>query len=148
MPRSAYAEEVPGTALSTCSICLASLSISTRSVPIITLTPIGVRIPVDSMSMRALIGMVQAFETPGNCSALSISAISRSMVMPGRQFSFGLRLTIVSNISEGAGSVAVAARPALPYTEATSGNDRMIRSWVCISSAAFVTEMPGSVVGM
>ena len=104
---------MPGTAFSTCSICLASLSISTRSVPI-TLTPIGVRMPVDSMSMRALIGMVQALETPGNCSALSISAIRLSIVMPGRHCSFGLRLTTVSNISDGAGSVAVAARPALP----------------------------------
>jgi len=80
----------------------------------ITLTPIGVRMPVDSMSMRALIGMVQALETPGNCSALSISAIRLSMVMPDRHCSFGLRLTTVSNISDGAGSVAVAARPALP----------------------------------
>ena len=40
-----------------------------------TLTPTGVRMPVASMSMRALIGIVQALETPGNCSALSISAI-------------------------------------------------------------------------
>ena len=80
----------------------------------ITLTPIGVRMPVDNMSMRALIGIVQAFETPGNCRALSISAIRPSTVMPGRHSSFGLRLTTVSNISDGAGSVAVAARPALP----------------------------------
>ena len=55
---------------------------------------------------------------------------------------------MVSNISDGAGSVAVDARPALPNTDATSGNERMMRSWVCSSSAALVTEMPGSVVGM
>src|SRR3954452_10394526 len=61
----------------TASIWRAIFSISARSVPI-TLTPIGVRMPVDSMSMRALIGMVQALETPGNCSALAISAISLS----------------------------------------------------------------------
>jgi hypothetical protein len=79
-----------------------------------TLTPIGVRIPVESISMRALIGMVQALDTPGNCSALSISAIRPSTVTPGRHSSFGFRLTTVSNISDGAGSVAVAARPALP----------------------------------
>jgi hypothetical protein len=66
------------------------------------------------MSMRALIGMVQALDTPGNCSALSISAIRPSTVTPGRHSCFGFRLTTVSNISEGAGSVAVAARPALP----------------------------------
>src|SRR5271168_4476099 len=77
--------------------------------------------PVDSMSMRALIGMVQALLMPGNCSALSISAISVSTVTPGRHWSSGFRLMMVSNISTGAGSVAVAARPALPNTLATSG---------------------------
>jgi hypothetical protein len=46
--------------------------------------PIGVRMPVDSMSVRALMGIVQALATPGNCSALSISEISLSVVMPGR----------------------------------------------------------------
>lgn len=79
-----------------------------------TLTPTGVRMPVESMSMRALIGIVQAFDTPGNCSARSISAINPSMVIPARHCSFGLRLTTVSNISVGAGSVDVDARPALP----------------------------------
>ena len=51
-----------------------------------TLTPTGVRMPVDSMSMRALIGMVQALDTPGNCSARSISWIRLSMVTPGPPF--------------------------------------------------------------
>ena len=64
--------------------------------------------------MRARIGMVQAFETPGNCSAWSISAFRLSMVTPGRHSLFGFRLMMVSNISVGAGSVAVSARPALP----------------------------------
>ena len=77
-----------------------------------TLMPTGVRMPVASMSMRALIGMVQAFETPGNCSALSISATRLSVVTPGRHSSFGFRLMTVSNISVGAGSVEVSARPA------------------------------------
>ena len=54
----------------------------------------------------------------------------------------------VSNISVGAGSVAVAARPALPQTDSTSGKDLMILFWVCSSSAALVIESPGSVVGM
>ena len=40
------------------------------------------------------------------------------------------------------------ARPALPQTDATSGNERMMRSCICINSAALVTEMPGKVVGM
>ena len=51
--------------------------------------------------------------------------------MPGRHSSSGFRLITVSTISVGAGSVAVAARPALPHTDATSGNDLMILSWVC-----------------
>src|SRR5438105_3239257 len=104
--------------------------------------------PVESMSMRALMGMVQALETPGNCNALSMAAISLSVVMPGRHSFSGLRLITVSNISVGAGSVAVDARPALPQTESTSGNDLMILSCVCTNSAALVTDRPGSVVGI
>ena len=76
--------------------------------------PIGVRMPVDSMSIRALIGIVQAFEMPGIWTALSSSAMSLSMVIPVRHSDSGLRLMTVSNISSGAGSVAVCARPALP----------------------------------
>ena len=98
--------------------------------------------------MRALIGMVQALLTPGNCNALSISAMSLSTVMPERHSLSGLRLITVSNISVGAGSVAVDARPALPQTEATSGKDLMILFCVCTNSAAFVIDKPGSVVGM
>lgn len=92
--------------------------------------------------------MVQLLATPGNRSASSISAMSLSIVIPGRQCSSGLRLTTVSNISIGAGSVAVAARPALPNTEATSGKLLMIRSCACMSSAALVMDMPGSEAGM
>src|SRR5258707_11579206 len=55
---------------------------------------------------------------------------------------------MVSNISTGAGSVAVAARPALPKTLATSGKLLMIRSEVCSSSAVFVTDMPGTLTGI
>ena len=147
MTRSAKALVVPGTVRIAASIWRATFSISARSVPY-TLTPTGVRMPVASMSMRALIGIVQALDTPGNCSALSISAISLSIVMPGRHSLSGLRLITVSNISVGAGSVAVVARPALPHTDATSGNVLMILFWVCSSSAALVTDRPGSVVGM
>ena len=70
------------------------------------------------------------------------------MVMPGRHSVSGFRLMTVSNISSGAGSVAVAARPALPNTDATSGKLLMILSWVCSSSAALVTDIAGSAVGM
>ena len=145
--RSANADVVPGTCLTTVSISRAKRSISLRSLPK-TLMPIGVRMPVDSMSMRALIGMVQAFDTPGNCNALSISEISLSVVIPLRHSEVGLRLITVSNISVGAGSVAVFARPALPYTEATSGKLLMILFCVCNNSAALVIDMPGNDAGM
>src|SRR3954453_7281609 len=104
--------------------------------------------PVDSMSIRALIGMVQALDTPGNCNDRSISAMSLSTVIPGRHSFSAFRLITVSNISVGAGSVAVDARPALPHTDSTSGKDLMILFWVCTSSAALVTDKPGKVVGM
>jgi hypothetical protein len=110
--------------------------------------PIGVRMPVESMSIRALIGMVQAFEMPGNCSASSISAMSLSVVMPARHSFSGFRLITVSNISIGAGSVAVLARPAFPHTECTSGKLLMILFCVCSTSAALVMDMPGSEAGM
>ena len=138
---------VPGTFLTTASISRDTRSMSSRSEPN-TLMPIGVRMPVDSMSMRARIGIVQLFDTPGNCSALSSSAISLSVVMPGRHSDSGFRLITVSNISSGAGSVALPARPALPMTDSTSGKLLMMRSCSCTSSAAFVTDMPGSEVGM
>ena len=47
--------------------------------------PTGVRTPVVSMSMRPLIGMVQALVMPGSCSAWSISAISSSQEMRSGQ---------------------------------------------------------------
>ncbi len=70
------------------------------------------------------------------------------MVMPAGHWLSGLRLITVSNISIGAGSVAVAARPALPNTDSTSGKRLRIRSWVCSSSADLVTDNDGSVAGM
>jgi hypothetical protein len=91
--------------------------------------------------------MVQAFDTPGNCSALSISAIRLSIVTPGRHSSFGLRLMIVSNISVGRRIGCVGASR-LAEDRLDLGNDLMMRSCVCISSAALVTERPGRVVGM
>ena len=45
-----------------------------------------------------------------------ISSFSFSTVMPGRHCDSGFRLITVSNISRGAGSVAVSALPALPKT--------------------------------
>ena len=50
-----------------------------------------------------------------------ISSFSFSTVMPFLHLDSGLRFTIVSNISRGAGSVGVSARPAFPKTWLTSG---------------------------
>ena len=46
-------------------------------------TPTSDRMPVVSMSIRLMIGIVQMFATPGSCTARPISARSRSSVMPG-----------------------------------------------------------------
>ena len=71
------------------------------------------------------------------------------MVMPGRHSLFGFRLMMVSNISVGAGSVAVVRAARLAEDRLPPpGSDLMIRSCVCSSSAALVTDRPGSVVGM
>jgi hypothetical protein len=125
---------VPGTARRTASIWRATVSNSARSVPK-TFTPTGVRMPVDSMSMRARIGIVQALDTPGNCSAASISALRLSTVTPGRHSRFGFRLMIVSNIS-GRGGIGCGLRPSrLAEDGFHLGKDLMIRSCICMSSA-------------
>ena len=77
-----------------------------------------------------------------------MSAIRLSTVTPAGHSVSGLRLMMVSNISVGAGSVAVAARPDLPNTLATSGKPLMMRSCVCSSWPALVTDRPGRVTGM
>ena len=103
-------------------------SIVARSAPEI-FSPTGVRMPVVSMSMRALMGMVQAFETPGSFSAAFSSATSclremwsgvmwrktafsplgRPGGVPGvarvRHCDCGFSVMTVSSIESGAGSV-------------------------------------------
>src|SRR3546814_6009907 len=71
------------------------------------LMPIGLLMPVASMSMRLRIGGTKRLVRPGTCTAASSSCSSFSMVMPGRHSLFGLKVIVVSNISSGAGSVAV-----------------------------------------
>jgi hypothetical protein len=122
------------------------------------------------MSMRALMGMVQALTTPGNFMARSIPATSSSVLIrsgqmrrqgawshPGsseyqrrfiRHWSCGLRTMVISIMEKGAGSVEVSARPALPKTRSTSGKTRRVRSIDPSSCWASVTESPGIVVGM
>ena len=112
------------------------------------MTPTGVRIPVASMSMRPLIGMVQELVTPGKSSAASISSTSFSCVSPSRHSPSGFSTIVVSNMASGAGSVAVVARPALPKTLATSGNEARMLSCLISVSRAVAMLTPGSVVGM
>src|ERR1039457_1365389 len=127
--------------------------------------------PVVSMSTRALMGIVHAFEVPGILSAWFISSTNWSVeIWPGvnlrnmpfahlgaqeeyqvstfRDSASGLRTIMVSIMENGAGPVDVSARPALPSTEDTSGNCLMMRSCTCINCCACVTPMPGRVDGM
>ena len=80
--------------------------------------------------------------------ALFISSMSVSFVIPGRHWERGFSMTVVSIISTGAGSVAVSARPSLPKTRATSGNDFSLRSICWTIQPASRDGSPGSVVGM
>src|SRR5947209_7088492 len=102
------------------------------------LIPIGVRTPVESMSMRFLIGIVQMFGMPGKRRRASISVWSSSKVMCSgvknekshraglgqseyqrgvvRHSDSGFRTTVVSTIEKGAGSVGEVTRPAFPKT--------------------------------
>ena len=51
---------------------------------------------------------------------------------------------MVSIIVNGAGSVEVLARPALPNTRSTSGKVMRILSWTWSAFWASATDMPGS----
>ena len=113
-----------------------------------TLTPIGLLMPVASMSMRFRIGGIQTLVSPGTVTTRSSSAMSASGVSPARHWSRGLKWMVVSNISIGAGSVADSPRPALPNTVSTSGTVLMSRSVSCNSSETLAVEMPGSAEGM
>ena len=77
--------------------------------------------PVESMSIRLRIGMVQALVSPGMRRAASSSRISLSGVIPCRHSLRGLSAIVVSIIDSGAGSVAESARPTFPKTCRTSG---------------------------
>ena len=68
--------------------------------------------------------------------------------MPGRHSARGFSLMVVSNISIGAGSVALSARPALPNTRSTSGTVLISLSVCCSSARAASVDRPGNVVGM
>src|SRR5438105_9069886 len=100
------------------------------------------------MLIRLMIGCVQMFETPGIVVAWSSSPISFSRVMPGRHWDSGLRLTIVSVMFTGAGSVEVSARAIFATTDATSGAVWMAAFCFLVISIAWDREIAGSVTGM
>ena len=108
----------------------------------------GLLMPVASMSIRLRIGGTQMLERPGTLTARSNSSTSFSGVIPGRHSARGLNWIVVSNISIGAGSVALSARPALPNTRVTSGTVRIIRSVCWSSSPALAADSPGRAEGM
>ena len=110
--------------------------------------PTGLLMPVASMSMRLRMGGTHTLVRPGTWTARSSASTNFSAVMPVRHCVFGLNWIVVSNISSGAGSVAVSARPALPNTRATSGTVLIRRSVCCSSSEAFDADRPGSADGM
>ncbi len=129
------------------SICVVNRSMVARSAPA-TLMPTGLLMPVANMSMRLRMGGTQTLESPGTLTMRSSSSTSLSGVMPARHWSRGLNWMVVSNISSGAGSVAVSARPAFPKTVCTSGTVLMSLS-VCWSNCdALETDRPGNADGM
>ena len=125
----------PGTSLTTRSTRARDTIDLGKVVPAI-LMPTGLLMPVASMSMRLRIGGIQTFDSPGRLApARSSSSTSFSGVIPGRHCSRGLSWIVVSNISSGAGSVAVSARPILPNTRLTSGTRGDQPVGFCRSSA-------------
>ena len=127
------------------------------------------------MSMRARTGAVQAFVQPGTRVFLSRLSISSAVVIGrlsgqtrpsarltgrGAQLEYqrrcstrghserGLSRIVVSAIDSGAGSVAVSARPILPYTASMPGCLAIRRFCVASSNGASSWLMPGAVVGM
>ena len=113
-----------------------------------TFTPTSERIPVVSMLIRLIIGCVQMFDTPGSVVAWSSSPMSFSRVMPGRHSRSGFRLTTVSVMFTGAGSVEVSARAIFATTDATSGDLRIASFCLRAMSTACASPIDGSVTGM
>lgn len=144
-----------------------------RSLPI-TFIPIGVFIPVASMSIRVFIGIVHAPVNPGilrdfsinSESSLGVICLSVGNIFESgifiilghleknlsietlRHCSTGFNIIIVSIMDNGAGSVAVSALPALPNTLLTSGKLLMILSVCSNISCTLAIDIPGRVEGI
>src|SRR5258708_3044351 len=110
--------------------------------------PTLLRKPVVSISVRVWIGCQKMFAMPGVLILAFISAMILSHVMPGRHWPGGLKVTTVSNIESGAGSVDDSACPALPKTVWTSGILLSCRFCIWRTFVVSLIDMPGTAVGM
>ena len=165
---------VPGAAMIAARTARPTSSSRAGSAPTIRIAT-GVRAPVAIMSVRARAGAVQALVQPGRRVARSSISTSSPVVggvssghrresarRTGRgaqplyhrvrarlgHCARGSSRTVVSAIENGAGSVAVSARPTLPNTVATSLKAAMARSCLRSARSACSGDRPGSVVGM
>ena len=133
----------PARSFTAASICVASRSMVARSAPA-TLMPTGLLMPVASMSMRLRIGGTQTLRQARHLAPRGRAPRPACPAScPARHWSRGLNWMVVSNISSGAGSVAVSARPALPNTRSTSGTVLISRSVCCSSSRGLGRRQPG-----
>ncbi len=113
-----------------------------------TFTPTSVRIPVESILIRLMIGCVHPFVTPGRCNFEFNSLMMSFFVNPGRHCDFGFKRMIVSIMLIGELSVAVLALPAFPKTFSTSGTDFIILSCTCRILFTSELETSGNVTGI
>ena len=147
-------------------------SILARSGPKI-LMPIGVRIPVESMSMRFLIGMVQAFDHSGQPDLLvhfgdqfvpchrpsgaqnKFTKVAKRLgpVRPVNSQLAPLRFRLQHHCRFSHAErrrVGRCLRPAGLYRKPTGPRETSLsmRSCICSSMVACVADIPGRVVGM
>ena len=113
-----------------------------------TFTPTSVRIPVDSILIRLIMGCVHPLVTPGICNLALSSLMTSFLLIPFLHSDCGFSSTMVSIMLIGELSVAVFALPALPKTFFTSGTDLMSLSCTCKMRFASLLLTSGSVTGM
>ena len=113
-----------------------------------TFKPTSVRMPVESILIRLMMGCVHPLVTPGICS-LAFSSLMMSFLVRFFLHSLcGFNSTIVSIMLMGELSVAVFALPALPSTFFTSGIDLISLSCTCKILFASLLDTSGKVTGI
>src|SRR3546814_1113739 len=100
--------------------------------------------PVGRIAVPLRIGGIQIVARQGTLTTRSNSSISFSGVIPGRHSSRGLKRIVVSNISSGAGSVALSARPALPNRSEEHTSE--LQSLMRISYAVFCLKKKNNII--